>query len=108
MLFGPYPDDSVRMGPPGAAHSAGTWFSRSGGPFIGACTRGENRKLPRKLRGPAVRALGSLPIVRADKNLAVLPALPALKFVNRHPAKYRGTRKSSSMAGAQKWLRPRP
>ena len=46
--------------------------------------RGERGKFLRQLRRTAVRALRSLPVGGTDQNLAVLLALLAMKFVNRH------------------------
>ena len=43
-----------------------------------------------------MRAFGVFPIGRADEDFAVAPALPAMKFVNRHEGKITGAAKSSS------------
>jgi len=50
----------------------------------GGAGRGEGGKFLGQLLRAAMRTPGVFPIGRADEDFAVAPALPAMKFVNRH------------------------
>ena len=52
--------------------------------FAAAASRGEGGKFLGQFLRAAMRAPGFFPIGRADEDFAVAPALPAMKFVNRH------------------------
>jgi hypothetical protein len=87
---------SVRMRPSSAAHPARTGLAGADRRFIPASTGGKNRKLLAELCRTAARAFRPFPIIGPDQNLVFLSAFPALKFVNRHAAKYRDGPQSSS------------
>ena len=52
--------------------------------FAAGASRGEGGKFLGQFLRAAMRAPGVFPIRRADEDFAVAPALPAMKFVNRH------------------------
>ena len=56
----------------------------AGRSFAAAAGRGEGGKFLGQLLRAAMRTPGVFPIRRADEDFAVAPALPAMKFVNRH------------------------
>ena len=62
---------------PAAAAVAGRSFAAGAG-------RGEGGKFLGQFLRAAMRTPGVFPIRRADEDFAVAPALPAMKFVNRH------------------------
>src|ERR1700742_5086987 len=94
---------SVRMWPPRPAHPARTRFARARRRIIS--TRRGRRKRGEflvELRGPAMRALGALPVGRPHQQFAVLLARLAMKFVDRHtPILAVNAENSSRLAGVQ-------
>ena len=87
-LRGNRKDYLMRMRPSRAAHAAGTRIAGAGG-FRSRTTRagGEHGKFFCQLGRAAVRALGALPLTRTHQHFAILLALLAMKFVNRHECK---------------------
>src|SRR5207249_2235053 len=77
---------SVGVRPPGATKPARMRRAGAGGRGLraGTAARSKYGKLLREFGRAAVRALGSLPVRRANQDFAVLVALLAVKFVNRH------------------------
>jgi hypothetical protein len=73
------------MRPTGAAHPTGT--GHAGAARLGTFTAdagGEDGELLGQFHGTAMGAFGAFPIAGANQNFAVLTALFAMKFVNRH------------------------
>ena len=69
-----------------AAHAAGMRHTTTRGRLsrFSSSGRGERGKLFGQLLRTAVRTFCSLPLARTDKDLTVLLALPAMKFIDRH------------------------
>ena len=84
--------------PARAAHAAGAWRAGAGW-CLATVGRGgrEHGQLLGKFRRTTMRTRCPLPIAGTNQNLAVLLALPAMKFVNRHGRNIAGTGKSSSL-----------
>ena len=80
-----------------AATAAGgaSWGGRAASTGAGR----EGGKLFIQFAGPAMGTFGAAPIGGAHQDLAVLPALFAMKFVNWHGGRITGFEKISSSAG---------
>src|SRR5262245_57905394 len=99
----------MRVRHAGAAAATRAGLAGAGGAIVAAACRGsENGQLLRKPFGTAVRAFGSFPVLGADENLAVLVALFAMEFVNRHAAMIRGTARELKLATVPSTLLSRP
>jgi hypothetical protein len=89
---------SMRMRPAGAAYAARARIAGAGfaAAAVTARARGKHGKFLRQFLRTAMRALRPLPMAGTHQHLAVLPAFPAVKFVNWHGGKITAQSKSSS------------
>jgi hypothetical protein len=77
----------MRVATAAATVSAAAFAGRSLASGIGRSERG---KFLRQLLRAAMRTFGVFPIRGADEDFAIVPAFPAMKFINRHGTKLAG------------------